>query len=157
LPGEGELTQAEGGPNPLGDEVIGGLKYGSPAEDVIKLLGEPSKRGRIEEEGATGYYVQKWDYKGQGLSMFMAADKRKGPQRLYTLTVSAPSTLKTRFGIGIGSSRKEVLAAYGKMRDPEMPSGDADDSFIAGSIYGGVFFDFTADKVTRIFLGAGAE
>ncbi|MBL8974757.1 MAG: hypothetical protein JNK56_29445, partial [Myxococcales bacterium] len=53
--------------------------------------------------------------------------------------------------------RQAVLAAYGKLRDPEDPSGDDAEVFIAGSIYGGVFFTFEADKVREIFLGAGAE
>ena len=73
------------------------------------------------------------------------------------LTITAPSTLKTRKDIGIGSPRQAVLAAYGKLRDPEAPSGDDAEVFIAGSIYGGVFFTFEADKVREIFLGAGAE
>ncbi|MBK8266492.1 MAG: hypothetical protein IPK80_34845 [Nannocystis sp.] len=157
LPGEGELVQAGTGPNPMGDEVIGGLRIGLPAAEVIKLLGEPGKRGRIEEEGATGEWVQSWDYKDQGVSISMSADTRKGPQTLHSLRIAAPSAFKTSKDIGIGSTRKAVLAAYGKLRDPEDPSGDAAEIFIAGSIYGGVFFTFKADKVLEIFVGAGAE
>ncbi len=175
LPGEGEPVQAEGGPDPMGDERIGGLRIGMPAEEVLALLGEPAKRGRIELEGATGAYIQEWSYKDQGLRLSMGADTRKGAQKIHTLTLKAPSELTTRFGVGIGSPRKAVLAAYGKLRDPLEPSGDAADEFIAGSVYGGVFFTFARpvavfptwsrgvgsdvafDKVTEIFVGAGAE
>jgi hypothetical protein len=157
LPGEGELVQAEAGPNPMGDEEIGGLRYGMSAEEVLKKVGEPGHRGRISLEGATGTYIQDWEYKDRGLFLTMGADKRKGPQKLYTLTIRAPSTLTTRLGVGIGSPRKAVLAAYGKLRDPGDPSGDAADLFIAGSVYGGVFFTLAGDKVTEIFVGAGAE
>jgi hypothetical protein len=157
LPGEGSLSQQRSGPDPMTEEVIGGLQYGSADEDVIKLFGQPSSRGRIELEGASGAYVQEWHYKQLGLDLMMAASKRKGPQSVYTLSIKAPSTLKTRFGVGIGSPRKDVLKFYGKMRDPEMPSGDNDDGFTAGSIYGGVMFDFVDDKVSDIFLGAAAE
>lgn len=31
---------------------------------------------------------------------------------------TAPSVLTTRFGAGVGSPRKAVLAAHGKLRDP---------------------------------------
>ncbi|MBA3545790.1 MAG: hypothetical protein H0T76_04835 [Nannocystis sp.] len=157
LPGEGEPVQAEGGPNPMGDEVIGGLRHGMPAEEVLALLGEPAKRGRVILEMATGTYIQEWLYKDKGVRLSMGADTRKGPQRIHTLRIKAPSELTTRFGVGVGSPRKAVLAAYGKLRDPFEPSGDAADEFIAGSVYGGVFFTFVADKVTEIFVGAGAE
>lgn len=157
LPGEGELVQAEGGPNPMGDEVIGGLRLGMPAEEVLALVGEPAKRGRVELEGATGTYIQEWSYKPQGLRLSMGAETRKGAQRLHTLTIKAPSALATRLGIGIGSTRKAVLAAYGKMGDPADPAGATDEVFVAGTVYGGVFFTFAADKVTEIFVGAGAE
>lgn len=157
LPGEGELVQAESGPNVMGQEALGDLHYGMPASVAIKLVGQPSSRGSIEMEEATGSYVQSWTYKDQGLDLVMAAGTRKGSQTIYMITVAAPSTLKTHKGIGIGSSRKDVLAAYGTLRDPEDPSGDQADVFIAGSIYGGVFFTMVADKVSEIFIGAGAE
>ena len=157
LPGEGELSQAESGPNPMGDEVIGGLRRGMPADEVIALLGEPRSRGKIWLEAATGSYVQDWSYTDQGLAIGMAANTRKGPQKVSMLTVKAPSTFKTIKDIGIGSPRKAVLAAYGNLRDPADPSGDLDEVFIAGSVYGGVMFTFAADKVTEIFVGAAAE
>ena len=50
-----------------------------------------------------------------------------------------------------------MLDGYGKMRDPEFPSGDREEVLLAGSIYGGIFFTFKKDKVSEIFLGAGAE
>ena len=70
-------------------------------------------------------------------------------------TVPAPSTLKTLRGIGIGSAEKDVTSAYGELRDDEMSV--AGESFVAGSVYGGVIFDFRDGKVSRIFLGAAAE
>ena len=155
--GSGGASGGASGPNPMGDEVIGGLRHGQPAEEVVKLFGEPSGRGRTAMEEATGDYIQTWTYKDAGLAIDMAASTRKGPQRVSRLTITAPSTLKTRKDIGIGSPRQAVLAAYGKLRDPEDPSGDDAEVFIAGSIYGGVFFTFEADKVREIFLGAGAE
>ena len=156
LPGEGEPVQAEDGPNPMGDERIGGLRYRMPAAELLGLLGEPSKRDRISFEGATGEYYHHWFYPEQGLKVAMSSSTRKGAQSIYRFWVRAPSSFTTRFGVGIGSSRKDVLKFYGKLRDLEWLDGD-DNSFVAGSVYGGVFFTFTADKVSEIFVGASAE
>ena len=144
LPGEGERVQAGNDTNTLPDDRLG-------------KLGEPGKRGRISEEEATGLFLQTWDYPDQGLTVMMGAPARRGPQTIHSLQIVAPSTLTTRLGVGIGSPRKDVLARYGKFRDPDDPSGDAEEVFIAGSVYGGIFFTMKADKVVEIFMGAGAE
>lgn len=138
------------------DEQIGEFDTGIPDAQVIAKLGEPTKKGRIELEGATGDYIQSWTYQ-DGLSFSMAADKRKGPQKIVSVTITAPSQLKTKKGFGIGSTRADVIKHYGKVRAPESEPDD-EESFIAGSIYGGLFFTFNKQgKVTEIFLGAGAE
>ena len=46
--------------------------------------------------------------------------------------------------------------AYGDVRAPEDDARDAD-VFIAGSIHGGLHFEFENDAVIEIFLGASAE
>ena len=136
---------------------FGPLALDQPAAKVTELLGKPKQVGENVLWAATGEWVQSWDYKDQGVSIRMSADTRRGPQTIYNFSIEAPSTFKTIKEIGIGSPRKAVLAAYGKLRDPEDPSGDKAETFIAGSIYGGVFFTFKADKVVDIFVGAGAE
>ena len=157
LPGEGELIQAEGGPDPMREERFGELAINMPAAAVLERLGEPKRKDRIELSEATGDHVQTWFYPDQGLALGMYSDGRKGAQSIGAITVKAPSTLTSRLGVGIGSPRKAVLDAYGKMRDPMFPSGDKEDVFLAGSIYGGIFFTFKKDKVSEIFVGAGAE
>ncbi len=157
LPGEGERVQAGNDTNTLPDDRLGELSEGMAAADVLAKLGEPGKRGRISEEEATGLFLQTWDYPDQGLTVMMGAPARRGPQTIHSLQIVAPSTLTTRLGVGIGSPRKDVLARYGKFRDPDDPSGDAEEVFIAGSVYGGIFFTMKADKVVEIFMGAGAE
>jgi hypothetical protein len=139
------------------DEQIGALKWGTPAADVVATLGEPTKKGRITSEEATGYYLQTWSYP-DGLTVVMNADSRKGKQKINSITIVAPSTLKTKKGLGIGATRAEVIKQYGSRRAPESELDDKT-MFIAGSIYGGLFFTFknSGDKVTEIFLGAGAE
>ena len=145
------------GPDPVREEKIGELEIGTPAAVVVEKHGEPKKKDRIEMQEATGDYVQTWSYPDQGLTLGMYSDSRKSAQTIGAITIKAPSTLTTKLGVGIGSPRKVVLDAYGKMRDPEFPSGDKEEVFLAGSIYGGIFFTFKKDKVSEIFLGAGAE
>ena len=127
---------------------------------MIAKLGGPAKKGRKAMSEATAETIQEWSYPDRGLKLAMADDD-KGGQSITAITIKAPATFKTRLGIGIGSSRKEVIDAYGKLRDPEFPPGDKGDKeevFLAGSIYGGVFFTFNKkDQVSEIFVGAGAE
>lgn len=139
------------------DEMIGIFKWGTPSADVVTALGEPTKKGRVQFEEATGYYLQTWSYP-DGLSIVMNADTRKGKQKINSITIVAPSLLKTKKGLGIGATRAEVLKQYGSRRAPESEPDDRT-MFIAGSIYGGLFFTFknSGDAVTEIFLGAGAE
>lgn len=121
LPGEGERVQAGDDTNTPPDDGLGELSEGMAAADVLAKLGEPGKRDRISEEMATGMWLQTWEYPEQGLTVTMGANARRGPQTIHSLQIVAPSTLKTRLGVGIGSPRKDVLARYGKFRDPDDP------------------------------------
>jgi len=56
----------------------------------------------------------------------------------------------------IGSTEREVVEAYGRFRDPEEDSEEGR-SFVAGSVYDGMIFDFQDGRVIRIFLGSAAE
>ena len=143
-------------PDVLGAESFGGLKLGIADTEVVALLGEPKKRDRPEMWGADGQYHGSWHYPDVGLKLDLAGDKRKGPTRLTSITATAPTTFRSSRGVGIGDPRTAVEAAYGKDRAPD--GGDDPDSFVAGSIYGGVFFQFDDKKnVSEIFFGAGAE
>lgn len=158
LPGQPNPEEAQ--PPDLDDvmakESIGELKWGMSAGDVLTRLGEPKKRGRIEMWEATGDHVQAWTY-ADGLALTMASATRKGEQRLHSVTIKAPSQLKTAKGLGIGAARADVLKNYENKRALENEPDDQE-LFIAGSIYGGLFFNFDArGKVSEIFLGAGAE
>ncbi len=157
LPDEGELMQAGNGRDVLGEERFGALAYGMSAADVVKTLGEPTKKGRVAVEEATMSYVQRWSYPEQGLTLTMGSNERADPQSLDVLVIKAPSSLTSKLGVGIGSPRKQVIELYGKMRDPEFPSGDAEETFLIGSVYGGIVFTFKSDKVSEIFVGASAE
>lgn len=154
-------TPTEPGPAEPGDpfvfmrsELIGNIAIGQEAAAIRSRHGQPQTTGAIEEQSATGEFQQTWQY-GDGLTVIMRSTTRSGPQTVGGVIVVAPSTLTTRRGVGIGSDRADVERAYGDVRDRESESDE--DSFTAGSIYGGLHFTFEAGEVTRVFLGAAAE
>ena len=77
------------------------------------------------------------------------------PKAIESITVVSPSDLSTKSGIRIGSTEQEVMKAYASHWNKEDSSPSK--TFVAGSVYGGLIFDFKAGKVSRIFLGAAAE
>lgn len=137
-------------------ERIGTLHLGMAAAKVDSDVTCPVQKFRERFEAATGEYVQNWKMPACGLELKMSAPRRKGPQTVAAVTVTAPSKLATSRGIHIGSTEAEVQAAYGDVRDEEGMS-EAGRNFVAGSIYGGLMFDFENGVVKSMFLGAAAE
>ena len=116
------------------------------------------ERGEFIEEGATGLTVQEWTVPGDGLRLKMGAESEEQTQRLQTIEIGQGSPLKTDRAIGIGSTRNEVMDAYGAEISEENQSGLEKGNLVAGSIYDGVIFFFDdSDRVERIFVGAAAE
>ena len=138
----------------LKSENLGGLKLDLSEKAVLEKLGKPEKQGKVVLQGADDMYVQEWSYPSKGLRLIMKSPKKSGPKTLASFTASAPCKLATAKGITIGSPRSAVRKAYGAFENKE--EGNAD-MFIAGSIYGGILFDFSGGKVSRIFCGAAAE
>ena len=97
---------------------------------------------------------QDWFYNDKGITLNMSSGKDIVNQDVNSITITSPCTFRTKKNIGIGSSYNEVMAAYEKEVDKTMSTKA---SVITGSIYGGIFFNFVKDKVTKIFVGAGAE
>ena len=64
-----------------------------------------------------------------------------------------PCEYKTKQGIGIGSSVKEVQAAYPNQLNPAVN----DTKLVAGTVYGGIIFGLDGGVVSSIFIGAAAE
>ena len=139
----------------LHKERIGNLRIDLPEAMIKKVIPCSFKREADTLWEADGMHHQKWVFFRCGISLDMTSDKKGGAKSISSIAVISPSMLRTQRNIHIGSSRQEVINAYGHEWDKEnsMPSG----SFIAGSIYGGVIFNFENNKVNRIFLGAAAE
>lgn len=139
----------------LREERIGNLRIDLPEKEVEKMVDCSPRRGPEELWGADGAYHQQWEYAGCGLSLGMVSEKQGGPKSIASIALVSPGILATKRGIRIGSSEQEVMKAY-------KPSRNREDSehfgmFVAGSIFGGLMFDFEKGKVSRIFLGAAAE
>ncbi|MCW6036567.1 hypothetical protein K4A83_09875 [Spirulina subsalsa FACHB-351] len=150
-----ESNSLEEGFDLMQSETLGGwLKVGLPASAIVDQLGDPPQKGEAVFWGAIGTYVQQWDYPSQGINLQMESEESDGEQRVLHLTLSSPSNLKTRQNIGIGSFRTEVEQAY---QEYGQVTPDNPNTFIAGTVYGGIIFEFEDDQVTHIFIGAAAE
>lgn len=151
----GCLTVRGADPQPLENEALGKIKLGTTAAELTALIGKPESKGKDTEWGATGEWVQEWRFKKQGLTLNLASEKEGGAKTVLSITAVSPSKLSTARGIHVGSTAAEVANAYADVQDKEQSK--PGQSFVAGSIYGGVIFTFTAGKVSEIFIGAAAE
>jgi len=151
---------AEAGADPfalVAAESLDALKLGMSVAEIEAKLGKPSSSvADTEEEPATGLFLRTDAYGPVGLTVTYSAGSANGPWTVHGLLAEAPSRVKSKRGIAIGATRAAVEAAYGAVRDRDVEP--SPDSFIAGSIYGGLFFDFDGEgRVTSMFLGVGAE
>jgi hypothetical protein len=133
---------------------LGTLKLEMKSEEVIRLLGEPASKSKLEEWGADGLQHQDWNYKDKGLVLNMNQDPEKPGLSLFSITAISPAILKTSRNIGIGSTYEEVNQRYSQVIDK---SASDQNTVTLGSIYGGIILNFKAGKVDKIFVGAAAE
>lgn len=136
-------------------ERIGKLRIGSSAADVTKEIHCPLTRGAEQEWGADGTFREEWKANDCGITLSMASEQKGGAKSVQAITVTNPSKLSTQKGIHIGSTIKAVMKAYKatwNKEDSKLP-----DTFVAGSLYGGLVFTFQKEQVSQIFLGAAAE
>ena len=92
-------------------------------------------------------------YKKLGIELDMIGDNDES-KKVNMITVKKPCDYKTNKNIYIGSKISELKAAYGKYYNKEFSDKE---TFVAGSIYGGVIFTLKNNVVESIFIGAGAE
>jgi hypothetical protein len=137
------------------EERIGDLRIDLPEKDVKKMVPCTLKRGPDQLWGADGLFHQEWVYADCGITLDMSSKKRGAPKSVASLTAIDPSTLNTKRGIHVGSTEQEVMKAYKPFWNKE--ESEQHVTFQAGSIYGGMIFNFKNGKVSQIFLGAGAE
>lgn len=136
-------------------EAFGKLALGQKADEVVALLGKPESKGKDIMWEAIGEWAQEWRYPKQGLRLNMASGKKGGAKTVLMISASRGCEFATKRGVRIGSSEAEVRKAYGAVEDKE--ASVRGESFVAGSVYGGVIFHFEKGRVTEIFIGAAAE
>lgn len=73
------------------------------------------------------------------------------------MRVFAPSTRRTKRGIGIGDTAEMVMKAYSDALAPNQESEPSEETIVAGSLYGGLAFTLEDGIVTEMFLGAMSE
>jgi hypothetical protein len=139
----------------LRQERIGGLRIDLPAATVSQHLDCQPQRGRREKWAADDAYHQDWQYPDCGVTLRMVSATRDGSWSIEAITVTAPSTLTTQRGIGIGSTRQAVIKAY--QREWNQEESEESGNFVAGSLYGGLIFSFRNEKVNQIFFGVASE
>lgn len=138
----------------LKDEAIGGIHMEMTDKEVIAVLGQPSKKGKAIEEGATGETVAQWEWKKAGINVLFT-DANKTP-KVRGIGLSDPSALKTKQGVGIGSRRAELDTAYGAGQMKSTDDG-ADAPYTVGNHYYGLVFSFEGGKVKSAYWGTLAE
>ncbi len=135
------------------EESLGDIHLGLAAAKLSQLLGTPTTKTKPVEWGADASYHHTLTYKKQGIELDMVEEMDKSIV-VNMITITAPSQLKTKRGIGIGSSSRAVHTVYKK----EISSDFSDEeTIVAGSIYGGVIFGIKNHQVSSIFIGAAAE
>jgi hypothetical protein len=133
-------------------EALGALTFKLDGKGVEKVLGKATTKTKVVEQAADGTFVTTWSWPKQGVEVGLSATARKGPFTVSSLSIAAPSTLKTAKGVGLGATADQIQQAYGA-KDTHVQ----DDVVLVGSAYGGLFFTMKDGKVASIFIGVGAE
>jgi hypothetical protein len=165
---------AEGPQAPTPDEIrkvhaepIAGVNLGMTDAEVTKILGAPTKKSAVAEVGnAKNEWGMTWTWptmKGE-----LAGATKTGPFTLRTITFSKASMVKTSRGVGIGSTRAEIAAAYPNLGEPMFFKDTRMYVVGANTAYGlnGISFNFQdddregnleTDRVKEIEWAGGAE
>jgi len=128
------------------EEHLGELKLGMPAARVKELLPDAKSKGKMTENEEAGQFEQIWE--APGVRVNMVSEKKNGEQTVEYITVTAPSTLKSARGVGIGDAVDAVKKAYGESPEPDLTDGDGDQLS-----YGGIVFTVKDGKVASIVIG----
>lgn len=138
-------------------ETIGTLKLGLTESELLAAIGKAESETAPEVWGADGKKHCNWNYPAKGLTVSMVESETAGSGFIvYAIAVEAPSDLATAKGIKIGSTKEDVLLAYGDSVEDQSDEAIAE-SIVAGTLFGGLIFGMKDGAVNSIFLGAAAE
>jgi hypothetical protein len=111
---------------------------------VIKTLGQPIKKENKPD-------FERWYFKN-GVEIDYGTDNDQPVFRNY-IYISNLSTIKTDRGIGIGSSKEDVLKAYKQEINPEINS---DEKLVIVGENTGLILKLNNNKVESIYIATGA-
>lgn len=138
----------------LNNFSLGPIKRGMSAEQLVKTLGQPTKKGAFESESGTDgegeNHAALWLYPEKGLKITLYAEDTKGTgATVQTFEAESPCILKTSDGIGIGSSFERVKQVYSAYK--ERFKKDAE-SILIGPQNGWAYisFDFKKGLLSKI-------
>ncbi|MBN1183844.1 MAG: hypothetical protein JXB49_16245 [Bacteroidales bacterium] len=132
----------------------GWLKLSLEEKEITNNIGLPEHKTKEEFWDAIGTFVQKWEYKKNGVFLDMMSDSIGGSKTILSIYLASPCSLKTNEQIGIGSDENFIKEYYEMHIDMNNSN---DSTIIVGSIYGGIVFTLKNEKVSEIFIGAIAE
>ena len=133
------------------------LTYNIPGQTVVDSLGAPNAKGEFEYYESDGGFHQQWEYTSLGLTLWVVSDTIGSASTVESIFLTDNPSFVTTKGIHIGSPKEQVLDLYGVQkgktpfgiiyRDPDL--------LIIGTIYEGIFIQFSDDKVSMISTGVG--
>jgi len=95
-------------------EVINKIQLGMSPEEVINRLGDPSSKSDVEElEEGIGEWYQTWTYKELGMDVIMRSNNKNMKDAFASgIVINKDSQIKLASGIGIGSTKNDVMEKY---------------------------------------------
>jgi hypothetical protein len=135
----------------LGGDAIGGVKMGVTPAEVVSILGKPSIKRKAQKEENIWTMVWGWNAHSSEIGFSGSSPKK---MKVVGISIAKPSKLKTKKGIGIGSSFGNVSAAYpdGRIVCTQLPECKIKNYLIDGDC--GMTFDSGEDGVGAIYWGA---
>jgi len=137
--------------------AINGIRYGMSAEEVEKIIGEPSSMSKAEEDYYGSYWYQWWTYEELGITVSMhSSTESMSNARATAIHVHKDSKAKLSCGIGIGSTRDEVMSALCIGMYPE---DSVHDEFIDVGIDGGfiLYILLENEKAVKIYTTSAGD
>ncbi len=97
---------------PLNEAVLGDIYPGMPVQDMVQIYGDPIKE-EVSYAAGIQIYDQKMHY-GDSVYLYAHSDSPSGPFKIVMINITANNGFATPAGIHVGSTRADVIKAYGQ-------------------------------------------